>query len=134
MNTRVAGHTYPDMYGAVIHANIISMILQDKFIYCVPFYFECLFAFTITFLVLLVVVHLYGKDYESYETIVVIIQYISAGLLLFIYFILFAKARVSFNMTLPIIGMISLQLGVNTYHSLIKFLKRFIHLKFLKSW
>jgi len=32
MNKRPIGKTYPDMYGIVIHANIISMLLGDRYI------------------------------------------------------------------------------------------------------
>lgn len=36
MNHRVAGRAYPDTYGVVVHANIISMILKGNYIYQLP--------------------------------------------------------------------------------------------------
>lgn len=129
MNTRIAGHSYPDMYGVVIHANVISMILQDKFIYCVPFFYEGLFAFVFIFLQLLWVVKLAQKQKEHSEVLVVILQYVSSGVLLYLYFMLFAKARISFDMTLTIVGLIAMKLAVEIYSFVIEFLNRYFKIR-----
>lgn len=44
LNTRFAGKTYPDMYGVVIHANIVSMILRGDYITIIPEWLSNLFA------------------------------------------------------------------------------------------
>ena len=129
MNSRIAGRTSPDMYGVVIHANIISMILGQSFIYSVPFFYECVFAFMITFIHLLVIFPLYRSDHKYYELLASTLQYFSSGILLYIYFILFAKTQVSFNMTLTIIGLISMKVVINIYYSIIKFCNRFFIFK-----
>ena len=36
MNIQYVGKSYPDMYGVVVHANIISMIMEEDFINTVP--------------------------------------------------------------------------------------------------
>ena len=44
LNERYAGKSFPDMYGVVIQANIISMILNKKYINTMPQvakYFDC---------------------------------------------------------------------------------------------
>jgi CHASE2 domain-containing sensor protein len=129
VNKRIAGRTVPDMYGVVIHANTVSMILNHRFIYSVPFFFECIFSFIITFLYLLIIVSLFRKDHKYYELYAFIIQYVSSAILLFIYFILFAKTSVSFNMTLAIIGLVSMKFVISLYFSLIKFFNRFFEFK-----
>jgi CHASE2 domain-containing sensor protein len=129
LNKRIAGRTIPDMYGVVIHANIISMVLNHRFIYSVPFFFECIFSFIITFLILLLIVSLFRKDHKYYELYAILIQYVSSAILLYIYFILFAKISVSFNMTLTIIGLISMKFVVSLYYSIVKFYNRFFKFK-----
>jgi CHASE2 domain-containing sensor protein len=50
LNKNSVGRGYPDMYGVVIHANIISMILNRKFIDNMHSYFGILLAFIVCYL------------------------------------------------------------------------------------
>jgi len=50
INDRYAGKSFPDMYGIVIHANIISMILNGRFINSMPDWLSILLAVIIGFL------------------------------------------------------------------------------------
>lgn len=50
LNERYAGKSFPDMYGIVIHANIISMILSGKYINNMPNWLSLLLAVIIGFL------------------------------------------------------------------------------------
>jgi CHASE2 domain-containing sensor protein len=49
LNDNYAGKTYPDMYGVVIHANIISMILHKEYINSLPDWIELLLAMIICY-------------------------------------------------------------------------------------
>ena len=49
LNKNTVGRAYPDMYGVVIHANIISMILDKKFIDNMHPYFGILLAFIVCY-------------------------------------------------------------------------------------
>jgi CHASE2 domain-containing sensor protein len=49
LNDNYAGKTYPDMYGVVIHANIISMILRKDYINSLPGWIELLLAMIICY-------------------------------------------------------------------------------------
>lgn len=49
LNDNYAGKTYPDMYGVVIHANIISMILHKDYINDLPTWIELLLAMLICY-------------------------------------------------------------------------------------
>jgi len=50
LNDRYAGKSFPDMYGIVIHANIISMILNGNFVNLMPTWISILLAVIICFL------------------------------------------------------------------------------------
>lgn len=50
LNKTYAGKTRPDMYGVVVHANIVSMILNEDYIDELWFWQEILIAFVICFL------------------------------------------------------------------------------------
>jgi CHASE2 domain-containing sensor protein len=49
LNDNYAGKTYPDMYGVVIHANIISMILHKDYINTLPGWIELIMAMAICY-------------------------------------------------------------------------------------
>ncbi|MCX6286486.1 MAG: CHASE2 domain-containing protein [Bacteroidetes bacterium] len=133
LNKRLAGRTYPDMYGVVIHANIISMIFGGRFIRSVPFALECVFAFVITFLHLLLIVRLYQRSHKHFEFLTIVIRYTSSAILLYLYFLLFAKMNISFDMTLAIIGLISLKIVIIIYYEIVKFLGDSVYLKSFKT-
>ena len=44
LNENYVGRSMPDMYGVVIHANIVSMILNDSYIYNLDNYLIVFFA------------------------------------------------------------------------------------------
>ena len=50
MNKHTGSKTFPDMYGVTVHANIISMILNNDYINTTPFTIDVLIAFLIVFL------------------------------------------------------------------------------------
>ncbi len=49
LNERYAGKTFPDMYGVVIHANIISMLLNKKYVNVMPQWLSVLFAVILSY-------------------------------------------------------------------------------------
>ena len=61
LNNQVIGKSYPDMYGVVIQANILSMILQENYIYVISVHCAYFFAGLIVFLFLLLVLYWHKK-------------------------------------------------------------------------
>ncbi|HAB53012.1 MAG TPA: hypothetical protein DCE80_12735, partial [Ignavibacteriales bacterium] len=49
LNERYAGKSFPDMYGVVIHANIVSMILNKKFINIMPQWLSIILAVILSY-------------------------------------------------------------------------------------
>ena len=50
LNERFAGKAFPDMYGVVIHANIISMVLNKNYINIMPQWMSILLALFLSYL------------------------------------------------------------------------------------
>jgi CHASE2 domain-containing sensor protein len=49
MNPNYLGKAFPDMYGVVIHANVISMIMEEDFIMTIPFWLKIVITFFIVY-------------------------------------------------------------------------------------
>ena len=50
LNERYAGKAFPDMYGVVIHANIISMILSKSYVAIMPQWLSIVFALILSYI------------------------------------------------------------------------------------
>lgn len=50
LNERYAGKAFPDMYGVVIHANIISMILSKSYVEIMPQWLSIVFALILSYI------------------------------------------------------------------------------------
>lgn len=83
LNTKFAGRSTPDMFGLVIHANIIKMLIQDNFITKISKFFSYLIALTITFFVIMLGMKLYKKSTLAYDILIKIIQLVLSVLLLY---------------------------------------------------
>jgi len=86
----------PDMFGVVIHANIISMILNERYINTVPSWLIYLIAFIITFLHIIGFVYFYVKKHLYYHTFAKICLLFSSTILLLLVFILFSLYQLYF--------------------------------------
>tara|TARA_R110002051_G_scaffold180913_3_gene250408 strand:- start:76748 stop:77905 length:1158 start_codon:yes stop_codon:yes gene_type:complete len=66
MNSKFVGKSPPDMFGVVIHANIIQMMLSNKFISIVPKGIIILLTIIFTFTVLAYFIYISKKQLASY--------------------------------------------------------------------
>ncbi len=101
----------PDMYGVVIHANILSMILGESYSKITPDYISYLAAFLFTFLFLLYIIYIQSEnDLPSYSTIL-LIQFL---IILFVLYF-FLKVYDLFSWKTPLLpALISLVLCVES--------------------
>ncbi|MFM2339352.1 MAG: hypothetical protein RL115_2545 [Bacteroidota bacterium] len=83
MNPRVAGKTIPDMNGIVVHANIISMILDKNYIKKVPGWVNLLIAFAVCWLFMSFFIHYYLESHIWFHLVAKIAQV--AALIFFTY-------------------------------------------------
>lgn len=129
LNERVAGKSLPDMYGVVIHANILSMILKRNYANQAPVLVSYLFAGLITFLFLLYILSQYKKRKHPKHGWFLLLQFILIMLILYIFLVVFNKFQIKVPL-LPIL--ISLVLCVELlglYQMLAQWLNKKYHYK-----
>lgn len=98
LNEVYIGRAFPDMYGGVIHANIVSMILNEDYIFYLSEFQKYLIAFIGLFLNIMVFSWVYKKLPKWYDGITKIIQLIEfVGL---IYLMVYAMDLYSFKLDL----------------------------------
>jgi CHASE2 domain-containing sensor protein len=107
MNPRYAGKTNPDMNGIVVHANIISMILDDNYVKKVPSWVNLLIAVAVCWLFMSFFIHYYLESHIWFHLVAKIAQV--TALLLFTYLGIFLydqyKLKVDMKMSLIVIIM-----------------------------
>ncbi|MEQ9007944.1 MAG: CHASE2 domain-containing protein [Ekhidna sp.] len=88
LNEVYIGRAFPDMYGGVIHANIVSMIMNENYIFYLKDWQKILVGFIGLFLNIMVFSWIYKKLPKWYDGITKIIQVIEfVGLIyLMVYF------------------------------------------------
>lgn len=105
LNEKMVGRGIPDMYGMVVHANIISMILDGKYIDEVPNYLETLFALLLCYLnVALFAYILNNSKLSPYYGLTKIIQLVEILLLVTISIFSFAIYNYVVDITLAVLA------------------------------
>jgi CHASE2 domain-containing sensor protein len=73
MNEQFVGKSYPDMYGMVVHANIISMIGEEDYLTSLPGWLNNVIIFLIVFFLMALFTFVRERYTEWYEPVSVII-------------------------------------------------------------
>jgi CHASE2 domain-containing sensor protein len=109
LNDNYAGKTYPDMYGVVIHANIISMILHKDYINTPPAWLEIPAAMAICYFNILLLNLIKRKKIDWLSLISLTTKTVEFVLLLFIEMeaLLIFKFKISITLMLASIVLIS---------------------------
>lgn len=103
MNAEFAGKSIPDMNGIVIHANIISMALDGKYINKLPLWVVILVAVLIGWIHMSFFIHYYLENHIWFHLVAKIAQLISAIVFVYLGILLFGKYRIKLDMSLTII-------------------------------
>ncbi len=93
LNARQVGRTYPDIYGVVVHANIVSMILDENTINEMQPIFSVLVAFIVCFFNVALFSWISSNEALGiwYDVLTKLIQLVEVIALVFIVVILFSK-------------------------------------------
>jgi CHASE2 domain-containing sensor protein len=104
LNQHYAGRSYPDMYGVVIHANVLSMILSGQFINTMPFWFSIVLALVVLILNVNLFTFIY-KHYENwYDTLAIVTQLGQSLLILYLTIVVFDTYQYKLALTPTLIG------------------------------
>jgi len=111
LNENYAGKTYPDMYGVIIHANIISMILARNYINEFPTWIELLLAMLVCYLNIVVIKFIQSTKVDWLSLISLITKTVEFVILLFIELEIFINFRLEISITLMLASIVVISDG-----------------------
>jgi CHASE2 domain-containing sensor protein len=103
MNKRFAGKATPDMNGIIVHANIISMVLDNNYIKKLPSWTGWLFAIVIGWIHMSFFIHYYLESHIWFHLAAKIAQLLSAIFFVYLGIYLFDHYRIKLDMKLTLI-------------------------------
>lgn len=123
LNPQLSGRSYPDMYGTVVHANILRMGLDKDFIYTLPTWLNWLLAFMLNWLLLPMFVRWYVHKAVWFHLFTMLLQL--AISMLFVYFtiLMYAYQNIKIESSAVLVAVLLLGDFLLFYDHLVKFLK-----------
>jgi CHASE2 domain-containing sensor protein len=127
LNERIGGKSLPDIYGVVIHANIISMVLDgNRYINAPSIWVSYLISFLLCFLFLHIIFYCHKKYKKTARFRILLVLFVSVIVAVYIFLKLFDWVHLKVNM-LPIVLTILLSLEMA---ELYKIIAGFLHKKY----
>ena len=124
MNPEYSGKSFPDTYGVVIHANIISMILSGKYISSMSLWFVYAISFILCYLHMYFFIRYFIHRHVWYHLFAKVVQLLTSIIIVGISVWLFAKHNYQIKTVLIILPIIlSIDL-LYIYDGLVKTLNR----------
>ncbi|MFD0796011.1 CHASE2 domain-containing protein [Maribacter chungangensis] len=122
LNKTTAGKSVPDMYGMVIHANIINMMVTNDFMYKVPMFWVILLTFLFSLLASIYFIWLDKRLKISYRTVRKGVLLVYAIVMVWITLLLFRNGVVL--KTTAMIAVVVFSAGfIKYYKHLVRYLK-----------
>lgn len=118
LNSKVAGRANPDMFGVVVHANIVAMILNEDFVNEIPEWLQYLIAFIICFANVYLLNWVDKKFPIWFDGLQVIIQIVEIIIVSIIIVFVFAWFNFKLDLTLTIAAMALIGPCFDIYKSL----------------
>lgn len=120
LNKKYSGKTFPDMYGIVIHANIISMILNRSYINCMRNFETFLIAFIVVYLNAMLLMWLKRKRNDWFGAMTKGILFFQSILYLYFSIIIFTLCGFKVSITLVTAGIFLTTTSMDLYDLYIK--------------
>lgn len=120
LNMEYAGRTNPDMYGVVIHANILAMILGENYIESMSNSAGVIVGIILCFLNVVVFSLIYRYLPRWYDGLTKSIQLLEALILLFVVVLVFHFFSYKLNLTLGIIAVLLAGDSLEVYYGVLK--------------
>ena len=126
MNDRYAGKSFPDMYGIVIHANIISMILNGTYVNVMPIWISYLLALIICFLNVKMFLWIMSSMKDWFKALTKLFIFIYSILTLFLCIEILHYFNYRMNLTFALIAVVLANTAIELYDNYVaKFHKKF---------
>jgi CHASE2 domain-containing sensor protein len=130
LNPRLSGRSYPDMYGAVLNANILRMTLDKDYIYSFPRWLNLLLAFMLSLILLPWLVKTWVHKAVWFHLAILLVQLSVTILFVFLTIILYAKANVKIESSAVLVSVLLLGDFILFYDAIVQYLKRKTKWKF----
>lgn len=124
LNHKYSGRTYPDMYGVTIHANIISTILEGRYVNKMPLWLGLLISFVILYVNMYFFIRYYVHMHVWYHLFAKMAQLVISVIIVGIELWLYASFRYKINTAIIIVPIILSIDVLYVYDGLVKFLKK----------
>jgi CHASE2 domain-containing sensor protein len=129
LNPRIGGHSFPDMNGITIHANIISMIINKNYINVMSGWLSFLIAFFLCYFYIAFLIHVLVHGPKWLHFFSQITQLIVSVIILLIVFYVFRLFHYRIESTLPITAMILSVHVLYFYNGFVIWLNQRYHFK-----
>jgi hypothetical protein len=126
LNKNYAGKSRPDMYGVVVHANIVSMILAEDYVNELQAWQEYAIAFVLVFLNVVLFSVITRKIPIWFDSLSLLIQIIQVVILSFLMVELMAVSNFKLNLTLSLAAVALVGTCFELYGSLVRRVLEFV--------
>lgn len=127
LNKSYGGHALPDKYGVEIHANIISMVLNNNYIDEIPSWLTYFLAFIVCMLHMYFFIYLFVKQHKWFHLGVKITQLVSFGIIVFISLLIYGAFQIKLEPSYIIIGVLLSGDALYFYEAFILLINKKIH-------
>lgn len=115
LNRVVLGKSLPDMYGMVVHANIVSMILREDYINRISLFNAWFLSIIIVFLNALFFVWLHKRNTIWYEALTLLIPAIQIIMFAYLRHLLFQHFNYVLDLSAATVLLVSVSLSAGLY-------------------
>ena len=119
LNEKYTGRAKADMFGVVIHANIVAMILNEQYLDQMSDTSSLILAILVCFLNVVVFSIIYYKMDKWYDGVTKLMQLVEALILTFIIIIVFHYFNFKLNLTMTIIAVLFAGDSLEVYYGVI---------------
>jgi len=130
LNDHYVGRAFPDMFGVVVHANVLSMITRRQYINTMPFWMSILVGAIVLVFNVSLFTWLYERYESWYDVLVVVIQLTQSIGMLFLIVIVFERLHYKLALTPALFGVFL----VGTVHDLYQDSLKKIILSLVSRW
>jgi len=104
LNSHYAGRSYPDMYGVVIHANVLSMILSGSYINAMPMWLSLVIGLLVLYINVVLFTFIYRRAENWYDTLAIIVQLSKSLIILYLTILVFDAFQYKLALTPALVG------------------------------
>lgn len=120
LNKQYVGRTAPDMYGVVVHANIVSMILKEKYINDMPYWLNLSIALIGIFMNIWIFNWLHLNTAVWWDGVSMLVSLIGVFVMAGISVMVFDKFNYNFDITYPSVALLLSGNLIELYWGIIK--------------